>query len=190
MLVAASVAIALLAVPLLGGRLSALSSLRLRATWAIYAALAAQIVIISLLPGGTPTLHRLVQLATYGLAAWFVLANRAIPGVLLIGAGGGLNLAAMVANGGVMPASKVAVAAAGLRVDNVFMNSRPMAHPRLLALGDVWSVPSWVPLHNVFSIGDVAIVLGGAVLAHAVCGSRLGRRLVRHRAPVPATAPA
>lgn len=175
MLVAACVLLAAALVPVLGGSLSRLARIRLRAAWAVYLALAVQVVIISILPQGAPALHDGAQVSTYLLGAWFVWANRSVPGLLIVGLGGALNLVAMAANRGVMPASRVAVAAAGRHVPSGFANSRPMTHPHLLFLGDIWSVPAWTPLHNVFSIGDVLIVIGGAVLVHMVGGSRLTR---------------
>ena len=54
------------------------------------------------------------------------------------------------------------------------------------ALGDVMAVPSGWPLANVFSIGDVLLVVGAAVIMHVQCGSAL----VRHRAgPPPSSGP-
>ena len=58
-------------------------------------------------------------------------------------------------------------------VSDQFENSTALAHPRLLFLGDVFAVPKWVPFANVFSIGDLLLVLGGIALVHRLCGSRL-----------------
>ena len=84
------------------------------------------------------------------------------------------NLAAIVANGGVMPASGDALEAAGLVTDvEQFTNSGVVADPNLLFLGDVFAVPAGSPLANVFSIGDVCMALGVFLLIHAVTASRL-----------------
>ena len=40
------------------------------------------------------------------------------------------------------------------------MNSGVQDPPRLLFLGDIWSIPNGWPLANVFSIGDVIIAIG------------------------------
>ena len=48
-----------------------------------------------------------------------------------------------------------------------------LPHPRLGFLGDVFAIPAGFPLANVFSIGDVLIVLGVGWGAHRICGSRL-----------------
>jgi len=42
-------------------------------------------------------------------------------------------------------------------------------------LGDVLAVPAAVPMANVFSIGDVLILVGFAYGLHHLCGSRLIR---------------
>src|SRR5439155_21553824 len=156
MLLIAVVLVSVLTVPLAGGRLSALSEVRLRYWGLIVAALAVQILIITVMPGGAVVQHRVAHLATYAAAALFVIVNRRTPGVLLVGAGGALNALAISLNGGVMPASATALAAAGLPVtDPKFMNSAVVAHAKLPFIGDVLSTPPWLPLHNVFSVGDV-----------------------------------
>ena len=50
-----------------------------------------------------------------------------------------------------------------------------MGNPKLSFLGDVFAVPASFPVHNVFSVGDVCIVIGAFVLLHTVCGSALVR---------------
>ena len=40
-------------------------------------------------------------------------------------------------------------------------------------LGDIFHTPAWMPIHNVFSVGDIEIVLGAFLLLHFVCRSRL-----------------
>ena len=67
-----------------------------------------------------------------------------------------------------------------------FVNSGAMANPHLLFLGDVFATPASLPLYNVYSVGDITIVLGVLVLLHGVCRSRLVPR--RWRTPVPAGA--
>ena len=56
--------------------------------------------------------------------------------------------------------------------DGEFANSRPVANPRLLPLGDVLAIPDGWPLANVFSVGDVMLVVGVTLLLHATCGRR------------------
>ncbi|HEY7600069.1 MAG TPA: DUF5317 family protein, partial [Candidatus Limnocylindrales bacterium] len=78
-----------------------------------------------------------------------------------------LNLAAIAANGGQMPASAEAfMALNGTAVVPAegFSNSIILAPDApLLFLGDVFVLPRPIPLANVFSIGDVLIAIGGAL---------------------------
>ena len=164
-------------VPLAGGRLGALGDLRFRARGILYAAIGAQVLIISVLPHGSETVHNAVHLGTYVAVAAFVVANRRIPWVWLVALGGALNFTAIAANGGVMPAAPRALRAAGLPVDPAeFTNSGAVAHPHLQFLGDVFWLPSSWPVNNVFSIGDVLIVVGALLAMHCVCASRLALR--------------
>ena len=98
----------------------------------------------------------------------------------LIVFGGLLNLAAIGANGGVMPAQRDALESAGIIVDSPeFENSAVVDDARLWFLGDIFAVPEGIPFANVFSIGDVILVLGGAVAVHTIAGSRVGTMLSR-----------
>ena len=101
-------------------------------------------------------------------------ANRRVPGMALTALGAALNLLAITANGGVMPASPAALAAAGLPVDEAgFQSSTAVDGPQLAFLGDVFAIPASWPLSNVFSVGDVLIGVGLAWGMHRICGSRL-----------------
>jgi Family of unknown function (DUF5317) len=164
-------------VPLARGRLGALADLRFRARGVLFAAILAQVLIISVVPQGSAALHDAVHLGTYLAVAAFVVANRRIPWVWLIALGGALNFTAIAANGGVMPAAPRALSAAGLVVDpSEFTNSGAVAHPHLQLLGDVFWLPSSWPVNNVFSVGDVLIVLGALLAMHCICASRLAVR--------------
>jgi len=167
--------VALATVPLAGGRLWRLADVELRHQWLIALALAGQILFITVLPGQLDGVHAPAHLMTYGLAAAFVWANRAIPGVWLIGLGGALNFLAIAANGGIMPASAEALAAAGLVADKgeAFANSALLEGARVGLLGDVFAIPAGWPLSNVFSVGDVVIGAGLLASLHMICGSRL-----------------
>jgi hypothetical protein len=100
----------------------------------------------------------------------------------VIAAGGALNFAAIVTNGGVMPADADAIAAAGIPLNATeFANSAPADGAPLGFLGDVFHTPGWLPIHNVFSVGDLVIVLGAFLLLHRACGTPLGRRRLRLR---------
>jgi hypothetical protein len=152
-----------------GSDLRRLGRLRLRHTWLVWLALADQIVVISVLPD-LGALSEGAHLASYGLAALFVVLNNRSAGTLIVGIGGTCNLVAIVANGGVMPATAGALKVSGWRpTPGHFANSAVLPHPRLVPLGDVFSTPPWFPVHSVFSIGDVLIVLGVALFLHGVC---------------------
>lgn len=173
MVLVAVVVLSALAVPLFGGRLVALAEVRLRRVWAIFAALGLTVVATGL-PGLPDGVRSLLLVAAYPVGAVFLAANWRVPGVPLAALGAGLNLLAIVANGGVMPASPAALAAAGLPAGaGGFESSAALADPRLAFLGDVFAIPAGWPLHNVFSVGDVLIGAGLAWGLHRVCGSRL-----------------
>lgn len=166
-----------LSVPLLGGRLTALAEVRLRWTPALLGALAVQVAVLWLAPDWPDAMLAIGHVTSYGWAAAFLAANRHVPWLWLIGLGGLSNLAAIAANGGRMPASPAALDAAGLPPPEGFSNSAEVAHAKLAFLGDVLATPSGLgPFSNVFSPGDVCLVVGAGLALHRVCGSRLGAR--------------
>ncbi|WP_436795190.1 DUF5317 family protein [Actinospongicola halichondriae] len=146
--------------------LAPLGEIRFRAPWTVAIALASQLILIQVLPASTPTVIAVVlHLASYGAALAFVWVNRRWVGLLVVGLGGALNLVVIAANDGVMPASDRAIESAGLVHDDSFQNSGPVDDAALAPLGDVFAVPEPLPLANVFSVGDVIIVIGAGVLA-------------------------
>jgi Family of unknown function (DUF5317) len=180
LLLPALVAILGLTVPLAGGSLRGLGNLRLRALWLIWLALAVQVAVFTVVPEGSPSAHAAAYLGTYGLGLAFLVVNRGVPGMLVIGIGALLNLAAIVANGGQMPALPSALEAAGLEPEpGGFTNSVAAAGAPLWFLGDVFAVPWPWFLANVFSVGDVVIALGTAYGVHRVCGSRAAAAVAR-----------
>jgi MFS family permease len=85
-----------------------------------------------------------------------------------------MNLVAIAANAGVMPVLPSALSSAGLaEVPGRFVNSAVVQTPRLGFLGDVFALPKPWPLHNVFSVGDICILVGAAVALHLLSRSRL-----------------
>jgi hypothetical protein len=167
MILIALAGVCLLSVPLTGGRLSRLADVRARGTWLPVTALALQVLITTLLPNGSPELHKLAHIGTYALIGLFLGVNRRIAGVLVIAAGALLNALAIVLNGGIMPASLAAQRIAGVHVEAGFQNSAAVAHPVLPWLGDVIPWPG--PLPNVLSIGDCVVYAGMAIALHAAC---------------------
>ncbi len=177
MILPVAVLVMLASVPLFGGRLSRLGDLRAGAVWAALAAIMLQVVVLKVLERALP--HAVasgLHLASYALAAWFVVANLRIRGLWIVALGGALNLAAIAANDGVMPATPSAARRAGLVVADGFANSQATPGAHLWWLGDAFAIPASWPLSNVYSVGDVLLVIGLGVVVHRACGSRLRRR--------------
>lgn len=176
-------------VPLLGGSLSRLATVRLRHGWLVSLALLLQILITEVVTGAPRGLLVGLHLASYGLAAVALWINRSLPGLVLIGAGALLNGAVISLNGGTLPASAHALRAAGLASGpESFANSGVLAHPVLPWLGDVVATPAWLPFRNVLSVGDVTILVGTLVLAHSVCRRRGPEEPSGLAVPTPTTA--
>lgn len=184
MIVVVLALLGILSVPLFGGRLRRLASLDVSHLWIVWVAMIVQTVLLEI-----PTIHlsavvgQIVHLATYAAAFGFIVLNRHVPGALMIGVGAACNAAAIAANGGVMPASPGAWETAGLPELSglAFENSNINSDANLAFLGDVFAIPAGWPLANVFSIGDVIIVVAATYLAHVWC-----RRTARSNAwPAP-----
>lgn len=169
MILVATALACVLSVPLTGGRLMRLVDLPLRAGWAALAALGLQVLITTWAPADSVELLKGLHLATYALAVVYIVANAGITGLPVLALGAALNLAAITANGGVMPASEAAMRIAGLGASDDFANSAPVADPQLLFLGDVIPIPGPWPLGNVVSVGDLLIMLGLLVVLHSAC---------------------
>lgn len=176
MLLIAATLLAVLLVPVLGGRLRALAALRLRAVWLLQAALALQVLTFVVLPEDVRPLLVAMHAGSYALAGCFVWANRAVPGVLVLGAGASLNALGLAVNGGTLPASASALRQAGIPVVAPgYSNSNVLEHPHLTWLGDVFASPGWLPLHNVYSLGDLLVLAGAVWAVHRTCGTVLAR---------------
>jgi hypothetical protein len=157
---------------LLGGRASGLAELRLRAWPLFIAAIAIQVVAFpfGVLPWRVDsTVATVLWLASYGLLVVAAILNRRVAGVPLVAVGMGANVVAIVANGGSTPVLPAAMRDAG--ADYVTRaNSTANAEPRLAWLVDRWAAPDWIPLANVFSVGDVVIAVGAMVVVLAAMG--------------------
>lgn len=178
MILPVAVLLLALSVPLTGGSLRGLAEVRLERTWVILAALGLQLVLtVGVTP---PDVGATLHLVSYAIAGTFVLVNRRVPGLVVTASGGALNLAAIAANGGVMPASPRALELAGIAATpERFANSAALEGARLSWLGDVFAIPDPWPLANVFSVGDVVLAIGIGIVFHSA-----GRR-VRSSEPVP-----
>jgi hypothetical protein len=177
-IVAASV-LAVLTVPLTGRSLAPLAQLRFRRVWLVWLSLSVQLV-ITVVPGFPVAWGEPLHLLTFAASAAFIWSNRHLRGVTPIALGAGLNLLVIAANGGTMPASEWAWRTAGFGSANGgFENSAVNHSPHLAWLGDVFAIPAGWPLSNVFSIGDVVIVVSVGYLAHRAC------RVATPERPVP-----
>ncbi len=150
---------------LLGGRLLALGSIEFRWAPLIIVGFLAQIVLFSdavaaRVGDAGPALY-VVSTLIVGVA---VIRNLRIPGIPLIVIGAVSNMAAILANGGFMPAAPGALASLGKSAPVIYSNSAVVAQPALELLTDRFALPRWVPLANVFSVGDVLIGIGVVVL--------------------------
>jgi len=162
--------VVVLGVALAGGDLRRLAAVRLRSAVLLPLALALQVLVVNVVPGAPRAFTVGVHLGTYLMAAAFVWRNRSLSGLPVLAAGAAANGITIALNGGTLPASAAALRFAGLQEDpTVFTNSGPLAHPRLPWLGDVFAVPAGFPLANVFSVGDVLILVGIALVLHRVC---------------------
>lgn len=161
---------------LLGGRVGRLADLRLRGLWLFYAAIALQLVAYpsAIMPFAMPDrAATALQVLSYGALVGVTVINARVPGMAVAGAGMLSNLAAILANGGHMPALPAAMRAAGLTYTGVHNNSIADAHPRLAWMVDRFAAPGWLPGANVYSVGDMLIVLGVVVLVAAGMGARI-----------------
>ena len=158
----------------LGGRWQALGSISFRWAPLIVVGFLAQVVLFTdavaeRVGDAGPVLY-VLSTAAVGAA---VLRNIALPGIPLILAGAVSNMAAILANGGFMPASPGALASLGKSTPTIYSNSAVVAQPALEPLTDLFALPRWIPFANVFSIGDV--LLGAGVFLLVVITIRRGR---------------
>lgn len=160
---------------LFGGRLEAIAEARFRWGWLAILALAIQLVLFSPLAGGIGDASRWIYVGSTVLVVVVVLANLRLAGVPIVLLGALSNLAAIVANGGSMPASPGALAALGASVHSGPTNSILVDHPVLEPLTDIFAMPSWLPFANIFSIGDVLIGIGVATAIAAAMRLRADR---------------
>jgi hypothetical protein len=173
-----------------GGSLRSFAALPLRWIPLVIASFMLQLFLFA------PFLHRplldvavepLYVLSMAMVAVWVAL-NWRIPGMLLVALGLSTNLAAILANGGRMPVTAENAAIAGKMIYftgsvTVSNNSQLMApgDVRLWILTDILPLPKEFPFANVFSIGDILLVLGLMYLCY--------RTLRRASDAAPATQP-
>lgn len=149
----------------LGGRWQALGSITFRWAPLILAGFLSQVVLFSdavaeRVGAAGPALYVVSTLAV-GIA---ILRNVRLAGMPLIILGAASNLAAILANDGFMPAAPGALASLGKTAPVIYSNSAVVAQPALELLTDRFALPRWLPFANIFSIGDLLLGVGVAVL--------------------------
>ncbi len=147
---------------LVGGRPSGLSRLEFRWAWLAIVGFAIQVVLFA-----EPVSDRigdvlgpLIYVASTALVLVVVIRNARLAGLPIVAVGAASNLAAIVANGGYMPASPLAREAIGQDAITTYSNSKVIADPALWPLTDILSLPGWLPFTNIFSVGDLLIFVG------------------------------
>ncbi len=160
---------------LTGGRATGLGDLRIRWPWAIGAGLVVQIALFSTpLNDRVGDLGPVIYVASTAIVVAAILVNRRIVGMPVIALGALSNLAAIITNGGYMPADVGAMASLGRRSIGTYSNSALLDEPALKPLTDIFALPTWVPFANVFSIGDVIIGIGVVTVIVAAMRSTPG----------------
>jgi hypothetical protein len=160
-----AVAIGLAVGFLAGGRIAGLASLRIRWSPVIMAGLLVQVALFTdLAAQRVGDLGPILYVASTFMVLAAIIRNRAIPGMVVVVAGAACNLAAIIANGGYMPAGRKALEALGETVPAVYSNSSAVQDPALWPLTDIFALPRWLPWTNIFSIGDVLIGVGIALV--------------------------
>jgi hypothetical protein len=171
---------------LTGGRPAGLARLQFRWSLLVLAGFATQLALFS-----EPVSDRIgdlgpaIYLGSTAVVLVAVLRNARLPGLPIVALGSISNLAAIVANGGYMPAAAAAKQALGRGAPTTYSNSAIVEAPHLAPLTDIFALPSWLPLANVFSIGDVLIGVG-VIVAIVLSMRAAGRGAPRNLPLAPA----
>lgn len=170
---------------LAGGRPAGLSQLQFRWPWVMLGGLLVQVVLFSDLVSSRigaagPPIYA-VSTAAVVLA---VVANRGITGMPVVAMGAASNFAAIIANGGFMPAARGALQALGKVEATGYSNSVVAPDPALWPLTDIFALPTWLPFANVFSVGDVLIGIGVAIVIVAAMRRVPPEPVIGHRGGV------
>lgn len=156
-----------------GGSPSRLGDLRFRWAPLIALGMAGQLLLFSTPLGGVlGDAAPAAYVASNVIVLVAVWRNLAIPGLALVLIGGAANLITIVANGGYMPVSPEAIVAMGRLPKEGYSNSRLLDGVVLGPLTDIFAMPTWIPLANVFSIGDALIGIGAAIAVVAAMHGR------------------
>jgi hypothetical protein len=183
-LVLITVAGAIVAGYLAGGRLGNLGHVQLRRGWLLVVAVAAQVLLAVLAGAGdVGAAGRLLLALSHLGVLGFLWSNRLLPGVPMSFVGFAMNAVVITANGA-MPVSRGALLAISPAANVDFA----VGKHRLLAHGDpFWFFADIIPLpllRTVVSVGDVVLAAGvGILVVH------LMRRPARHAEETSAAQP-
>ncbi|MDI6816574.1 MAG: DUF5317 family protein [Actinomycetota bacterium] len=142
-----------------GGRLSALSQVRLRYGVLVFLALAIQIALLACEPSSNSALERVgfaASAASYLCIVVFMVANRHIVGTRVLAAGLALNFLATTSFSSAMLS---AMASSGVDMASLGVPSA-LVGSALWYMGDILSMPKGIPFAAAFSVGDVMVGLG------------------------------
>lgn len=165
-LVVVTLAVAVVVSLLRGGSFRRLTDAELGWTWLLFVGVAIQVA-VDLAAGrdllGVGAAYAGIALSQVAVLAW-VVVNRELPGMALIGAGLLMNVVVIAANGA-MPVDAAAIERLGIGAVEVAPGKHELMTPdtRLPWLADVLPVP---PLRTIVSIGDVVLAVGVALLVH------------------------
>ncbi|MFV2043781.1 MAG: DUF5317 domain-containing protein [Anaerolineales bacterium] len=161
-----------------GGRIQSFARLRIRYAWIPVALFVLQKLIVELpiVKATTASFMAPALLAaSYGALVLFLLVNLSVPGIKLVLIGLVLNLTVMLANGGYMPVTREGLERTG-HADRIVVRDELalvkgsksiVLEPegtRLYLMSDIFRVPEPYPFATNFSLGDIAITAGVAVM--------------------------
>jgi hypothetical protein len=153
-----------------GGRLSRLADAPLHLPWLLLVGLALQVAVDvaaarGLLPDASTQGWLLLLLSQVLVLGW-VVANRQLPGTVLVAVGLLLNAVVIAANGA-MPVSAEALAALGAEPGATPTGKHTLMtdETRLPWLADILPLP---PLRSIISVGDIVLAAGLIPLVHAL----------------------
>lgn len=162
-----------------GGKWSNLSSFRFEKPWLVLAAIGMQAAIFNpvwdkYISAGSMT--RWLYIFSILVLIIFVIFNRDIYGLCVLGTGVLLNSAAIIANNGYMPSSMTALKSIlpPERIDLLYSGSASYnvvlitEHTRLKFLCDIFYIPNI----NVYSAGDILIAVGAFITIQQIMLNR------------------
>lgn len=176
---------------LLKGKLTRLVDVKIKYAWLVFVPLGLHILVMIANSAHAVPEHSILYSSTHviGFLALLVLAlaNSRLPGVKVMIAGIAANLVALVANGGMMPASKeVIIAVMGKHELDSIMKPGLLRHAfidgttKFRLLCDVIGLRRpYILMPGVYSIGDILTTLGFAIALIAImCKYRMPEQKV------------